>query len=82
MFKKNIDLLLYVIKSLIGVAVGFIIYREFPSIGSWCLFSIILVLTPDRKDSINMALTRIKANVVGAVIGYSGATLAFTVIST
>jgi uncharacterized membrane protein YgaE (UPF0421/DUF939 family) len=35
----------------------------------WCLISVILVLSPDGKDSIPLALTRIKANLIGASVG-------------
>ena len=36
---------------------------------SWALISVLLVLSPDGKDSVTLAITRIKANVVGAAIG-------------
>jgi len=36
---------------------------------SWCLISVILVLSPDAKDSVALAVTRIKANIVGAGVG-------------
>ena len=35
----------------------------------WCLISVILVLSPDGKDSLPLAFTRIKANLVGASVG-------------
>ncbi len=35
----------------------------------WCLISVILVLSPDGKDSLSLAFTRIKANIVGASVG-------------
>jgi len=60
---------MYIIKCLIGVAIGFYLYRKYPEIGEWCLISIVLVLSPDRKDAMNLALIRIKANMVGAGIG-------------
>lgn len=69
MSAKYVDLLLYILKSLLGVAIGFLLYNYNPTIGTWCLFSIVLVLTSDRKDSMNLAMTRIKANFVGAAIG-------------
>ena len=40
-------------------------YWHYPDI-SWCLISIILVLTPDGQEAIPLALTRIKGNLVGA----------------
>ena len=35
----------------------------------WCLISVILVLSPDGKDALALAFTRIKANFVGASVG-------------
>jgi uncharacterized membrane protein YgaE (UPF0421/DUF939 family) len=35
----------------------------------WCLISVMLVLSADGKDSVSLALTRIKANLVGASVG-------------
>jgi uncharacterized membrane protein YgaE (UPF0421/DUF939 family) len=69
MANKQSDFIMYIIKSLIGVAVGFYLYRKYPEIGTWCLISIVLVLSPDRKDATKLALVRIKANLVGAGIG-------------
>ncbi|MFX8362502.1 FUSC family protein, partial [Acinetobacter baumannii] len=40
-------------------------YTEF----AWCLISVILVLSPDGKDSVSLAFNRIKANLVGAGVG-------------
>ncbi|MFP5042527.1 FUSC family protein [Parasediminibacterium sp. JCM 36343] len=35
----------------------------------WCLISVMLVLSADGKDSVPLAITRIKANLVGAGVG-------------
>jgi uncharacterized membrane protein YgaE (UPF0421/DUF939 family) len=35
----------------------------------WCLISVMLVLSPDGRDSLTLAVTRIKANLVGATVG-------------
>jgi uncharacterized membrane protein YccC len=35
----------------------------------WCLISVILVLSPDGRDALSLAITRIKANLVGASVG-------------
>ena len=67
--KKLVDWLLFVLECLIGTAIGFYLYRLYPTIGAWSLISIILVLSPDRRDAMNLALNRIKANVIGASIG-------------
>lgn len=36
---------------------------------TWCLISVLLVLSPDGKDAVPLAFTRIKANLVGASAG-------------
>ena len=69
MDQKQVDFLLYVAKCLIGAAIGFFIYRAFPEGGAWSMISILLVLSPERKDAINLAEVRIKANLVGASTG-------------
>jgi uncharacterized membrane protein YgaE (UPF0421/DUF939 family) len=35
----------------------------------WSLISVVLVLSPEGKDAVDLALTRIKANLVGAFVG-------------
>ncbi|ATL48390.1 hypothetical protein COR50_15140 [Chitinophaga caeni] len=37
----------------------------------WCLISVMLVLSPDGSDAMSLAITRIKANIVGAISGLS-----------
>ena len=66
---KQADLIIYIIKCLLGAGIGFAVYRNFPDTGLWCLLSIILVLAPDRKDAFTLAINRIKANLVGSSIG-------------
>lgn len=67
--KKNFDFSIYIMKSLFGVVIGLIICHFYPVFGSWCLLSIVLVITPERNDSTLAAVNRIKANVVGAAVG-------------
>lgn len=59
----------YIFECLISTAFGYYLFRLYPSVGAWCLISIILVIAPDHKDAMNLAITRIKANMVGASIG-------------
>lgn len=66
---KHLNLISYVCQALIGTGIGYYIYRIHPDVGMWGLFSIILVLSPERKDSLPLAFSRIKANIVGALIG-------------
>ncbi len=65
----NRHFILYILECLVGTVIGFVLYKSYPSIGAWCLFSILLVLSPDRKDAMNLAMNRIKANLIGAAIG-------------
>jgi len=60
------NLLLYSAKCMIGSAIVFSMayifnYRDI----SWFLISTMLVLSPDAKESMPLALTRIKANLAG-----------------
>src|SRR5579859_242651 len=36
---------------------------------SWSLISVVLVLSPEGTDAVELAMTRIKANLVGAAVG-------------
>jgi uncharacterized membrane protein YccC len=38
---------------------------------SWSLISVVLVLSPEGTDAVELALARIKANLVGATVGVS-----------
>jgi len=66
---ENKNSLFFILECVLGIVIGFVLYRFYPVIGSWCLFSIILVLAPDRKDALTLATNRIKANLIGAFIG-------------
>jgi uncharacterized membrane protein YgaE (UPF0421/DUF939 family) len=58
--------LIYIAKCLTGTLVIFLLsyFLEYPSI-SWCLISLLLVLSPDNKEAMKLAVNRIKANLVG-----------------
>ncbi|GEP91204.1 Fusaric acid resistance protein-like [Chitinophaga terrae (ex Kim and Jung 2007)] len=36
----------------------------------WVLISVMLVLSPDGSDAVTLAVTRIKANIIGAISGF------------
>lgn len=59
----------YILECIISTAIGYYLFKLYPSIGAWCLISIILVIGPDQKDAISLAMARIKANLLGASIG-------------
>lgn len=67
--KEQKDFIIFIVECLLGTVIGFLLYRFYPVIGAWSLFSIILVLAPDRKDAMTLATNRIKANLVGASMG-------------
>lgn len=64
------SLLVYAAKCATGSLTVFIISSliHYNDIG-WCLISVMLVLSADGKDSVPLAITRIKANVAGAFVG-------------
>lgn len=66
MHAPNKNLLLYIAKCMIGSSIVFSLayifhYQDI----SWFLISTMLVLSPNRKEAMPLALTRIKANLAG-----------------
>ena len=63
-------LLIYIVKCTIGVLTVFSISSliHYTNTG-WSLISVLLVLSPEGKDAVKIALDRIKANVIGASCG-------------
>ena len=61
--------LLYIVEAVIGTGIGYYLYHLYPVLGNWTLISVVLVLAPDRRDAISLAVSRIKANLVGAAVG-------------
>ena len=64
------SLLIYAAKCTTGTLVVFTVssllhYRDI----AWCIISVMLVLSPDGRESVPLAITRIKANLVGACSG-------------
>src|SRR5579859_1791874 len=68
---KNKMMLVYVAKCVTGIllcsllSLFFSEWIDYP----WSLISVVLVLSPEGKDAVELALTRIKANLVGAAVG-------------
>lgn len=68
---RNKTLAIYAAKCVTGILLCFPIYmflREWVDY-TWSLISVILVLSPEGKDAVDLALTRIKANFIGAGTG-------------
>ncbi len=68
---KNLNrLIIYIAKCVTGVLIAFLLaqllhYSDY----IWCLISIILVLSPDGTDALTLAVSRMKANLIGAGAG-------------
>ncbi len=64
-------LIIYTAKCVTGIFLCFFatLYLQQWVDYTWCLISVILVLSPEGKDAVELALTRIKANLVGAATG-------------
>jgi uncharacterized membrane protein YgaE (UPF0421/DUF939 family) len=63
-------LMVYVLKTIAGIMLSFLLSFNIKQIDyTWCLISVILVLSPEGHDAIKLAINRIKANMVGAGVG-------------
>jgi len=68
---RNKMLIAYILKCISGVllcsllSLFFSQWIDYP----WSLISVVLVLSPEGKDAVDLALARIKANLVGASVG-------------
>jgi uncharacterized membrane protein YgaE (UPF0421/DUF939 family) len=73
---RSRTLLLYVFKCLLGMLVCHRFYVWFPGHQLyWSIVSVLLVLAPGHRDSVQLSLSRIWANSIGAAVG-----LAFFVV--
>jgi uncharacterized membrane protein YccC len=61
------NLLLYITKCVAAVSLIYLLSYLFhyPDVG-WCLISAVLVLSPNAKEALPLALTRIATNLVGS----------------
>lgn len=60
----------YILKCLVGVSIGYLLLRTFPQQSGqslWLLISILLSITHDNNSKV--AYDRMKANVLGSVVG-------------
>lgn len=69
---RNKTVAIYVAKCVIGILLCFPIsmFLSHWIDYTWSLISVVLVLSPEGKDAMDLALTRIKANFVGATTGF------------
>lgn len=62
--------MVYVLKTVSGIILSFLVSFNIDQIDyTWCLISVILVLSPEGYDAVKLAINRIKANLVGAGVG-------------
>jgi uncharacterized membrane protein YgaE (UPF0421/DUF939 family) len=67
---RNKSLLAYTAKCVVGILLCSLISYFFKWMDySWSLISVVLVLSPEGKDTVELTFTRIKANLVGASSG-------------
>jgi len=67
---SKIEFLLYLVKCLLGGSICFGLYAFFPHYQFlWSIVSVLLALSPDYQNCIALSVDRIKANVIGALIG-------------
>ena len=60
----------YAIRCIIGFLIGYVLYLEFPEFELyWTIISILLVISPEGKDSRRLTVERVKANLVGSSVG-------------
>lgn len=62
--------ILYLIKCILGTAICYALYLAFPQYPLyWAIISVLLVIDIDKKESIKLAIDRMKANIAGASVG-------------
>ena len=63
-------LFIYIFRCLIGFLIGYRLMLLLPQFELfWGLLSIILVISPEEKDSKKLSIDRVKSNFIGSVVG-------------
>jgi uncharacterized membrane protein YgaE (UPF0421/DUF939 family) len=66
----NSQLFIYILQCTIGLCVSYTLYKCFPQHQFyWSMISTVLVIAPDGKNSNQLAIDRMKANILGSAIG-------------
>lgn len=61
---------IYTARCVIGFMIGYELYVRFPEYElMWTLISIILVISPEGKDSRRLSVERFKSNLIGSIVG-------------
>lgn len=64
------QLIIYIIRCVIGFLIGYSLMIRFPEYELfWSLLSIILVISPEGKDTRKLTIERVKSNLIGSVVG-------------
>ncbi|MBW3518186.1 aromatic acid exporter family protein [Flavobacterium sp. NKUCC04_CG] len=62
-------LLIYITRCILGFSVGYKLYMSLPEHElMWTMISIILVISPEGKDSRRLSIERFKSNMVGSAV--------------
>lgn len=68
---STLELCEYIVKCLVGVTIGYVLYKAFPQYSGeffWMLLSILLSITHDNSSKV--AFDRMKGNIVGSIVGF------------
>jgi uncharacterized membrane protein YgaE (UPF0421/DUF939 family) len=61
---------IYILECIVGLSICYMLYKNFPQHQFyWSMISAVLVIAPDGKDSDRLAFDRMKANILGSLIG-------------
>jgi len=62
-------LFIYTLRCLIGFSIGYALFLKYPDYELfWTLLSIILVISPEEKDSRRLSIERFKSNLIGSLV--------------
>ena len=60
----------YILRCLAGFLIGYFFLTKLDQHNFfWCLLSIVLVISPEEKDTKKLTIERVKANIVGSIAG-------------
>ncbi|MBU3812381.1 MAG: FUSC family protein [Candidatus Niameybacter stercoravium] len=66
----TLEFMIYVLKCLLGLALCYFFYWLFPQYRFyWSIVSVLLVISPDDLDCKKLPIARMKANIVGSLVG-------------
>jgi uncharacterized membrane protein YgaE (UPF0421/DUF939 family) len=69
--ERALSFLIYVAKFITGALLVYLVHWLIPFVDiGWSLVSLALILSPEGKDSLQLAFNRIKGNAIGAMVGY------------